>query len=117
MNAVIGKITSSMDSILAGDHHIVTGGSLAAALADLKAGVALKEVTAGGGVYTPVAGGGDEASACAILCEDVADTDETDVEAVVVHGSVRREKITIADGSDATAAVFAGLRANGVYAV
>lgn len=117
MNAVIGKVTSSMDSILHGDHHIVTGGSLAAGLADLAPGLALKEVAAGGGVYTPVVGGGDEASACAVLLEAVADTDETDVEAVAVHGAVRREKIIIADGSDATSAVIAGLRANGIYAV
>lgn len=56
MDAKIGSIEIKQESILHGDHHIITTGALASGLSDLKAGMVLKEVVAGGGEYTPVTG-------------------------------------------------------------
>jgi hypothetical protein len=120
MDAVIGKITTAHGSVLAGDHHIVVAGSLADSLTDLKGGMVLKETSAGSGVYTPVIGTeleGDAESSCAVLLEDVADSDVVDVESIVVHGTVRKEKLLASDGAAAPATVIAALRTVGIFAV
>lgn len=120
MNAVVGKIVTKQTSILHGDHHIVIAGALADGLADLKAGMLLKETAAGTGEYTPLLdteAGADSASACAVLLEDVADVAEVDVEAVAVHGVVRKDKLLVADGVTApSAAAIAALASRGIYA-
>ncbi len=56
MDAKIGTVEIKQESILHGDHHIITTGVLASGLTNLKGGMVCKEVTAGGGMYTPVTG-------------------------------------------------------------
>lgn len=115
MNAVIGKVTTTQGSILVGDHHIVVAGSLASGQTELKAGMVLQYISEEDAyaTVTEVAA----SNSCAVLLEDVADSDVVDVESIAVHGTVRREKLLIADGSPAPAAVLAALRAVGIFAV
>ena len=133
MDVKIGTVDISQESILHGDHHIIVAGTLAASLESLKAGMVLKEVSAGGGVYTPATGdavetvltdsGSDTTTiseterACAVLLENIDDSDDVDVAEICVHGAVRRDKLLMSDGeTEATAAIIAALRENGIYA-
>ncbi|MDR1420634.1 MAG: hypothetical protein LBI86_09690 [Treponema sp.] len=136
MDASKGTFSQSHSTILHGDRHIIVGGGLAADLSDLPEGLLLKEVTPGAAVYTPAAledvaaavtvvltGSGPYTAtaamfgAFAVLAEDVADSNSTDVAAVVVQGPVRREKIRYSGGTPLDAAGTYALRIFGVHAL
>jgi hypothetical protein len=114
MDAVIGSIAVTEDSILRGGHHIVTAIPLKDGLTGLKPGMPLKVDT---GEYVPCAGTGTE-DPVTVLLEVPAMPTSAAVEPVVVHGEVRREKLVYSDGTTAiTDAYVELLRKNGIYAL
>lgn len=114
MEGVIATIGVTEDSILRGDHHIVTAFPLKDGLTGLKAGMLLKVDT---GEYVPCAGTGTE-DPVAVLLEAPALPTSSAVEQVAVHGDVRREKLLYSDGATTiTDAYVELLRKNGIYAI
>ncbi len=115
MDAVIGKMNISQDSVLYGDHQITVGLPLADGLSKLRAGMMLYK-TAGG--YTPLpASYTTDQKPTAVLSENIDEETEETSAVCVIHGAVRAEKIYFADRTAVTAAAVELLRGCGIYAI
>jgi hypothetical protein len=114
MNAVIGSVDVTEDSVLRGGHHIVTALPLKDAITSVKPGMLLKIDT---GKYAPCTGA-DTEDPVAVLLEVPALPTSAAVELAAIHGEVRREKLVFSDGTTAiTDAYVELLRKNGIYAL
>ena len=108
MNRVIGEISTQVESIIHGDHRIVTSIPLADGQSGIKAGMpayvesgkykALKSTDLSG--KQPVA----------IILEDVTGETSSNVVLAAVHGAVRADKLQFADAKPVTADAVAKLR-------
>lgn len=115
MNRVIGEISTQVESIIHGDHRIVTSIPLADGQTGIKAGMpayvdsgkykALKSTDLSG--KQPVA----------IILEDVTGETSSNVVLAAVHGAVRADKLQFADAKPITAEAVAKLRLVGIYAI
>lgn len=111
MNGVIGTVTSKQETVLTGDHHIISTAKMQDNITGLKAGDVL--------VYTETGykkGTADDTAYDAVLVEDCAVKTKDTVLNVCVHGSVRADKLLL-DGEAAPEAVRQKLRLRGIYAV
>lgn len=114
MNAVIAKVKIEMNSILQGDHHIISEGMLKDGLKELKAGMLLSPVTNGYEV-TPVSHSSKKP--VAVLLEDVTDTTIGTVVTIALHGAIRLEHLMFDDKTSINATTIEELRAVGIYAI
>lgn len=128
MKAVIGSVEVTQESILSGDHHIVSALALADEQTGLQAGMLLKASDDGFvacvGVDAdpdPEADPADPENPIAVLLEtpqvDSSGETASAVEPVVIHGAVRLEKLKLADGTAIDADYVELLRKNGIYAL
>jgi hypothetical protein len=114
MDKTVGKFTTKLTSVLEGGHHIVVGVKLADGLTGLKGGVPLYRASDG---YRPLPPDYSANKPIAVLLEDFEGTTAGAVANAAVHGKVRAGKVAFSDGTPATDALVADLRAAGIYAL
>jgi hypothetical protein len=113
MDAVIGTLKSKQQSILHGDHHIITSLPLTDGLSGLLAGMALYKTSEG--TYTPVPSTYTTEVPAAILLVDIEGPTSGAFALAAVHGAARGDKVMFADKAAATAALVEALRDKGIY--
>lgn len=114
MNKVIAEYGTKQESILHGDHHIITTVSLKDGLDTVPGGCLLYE---DGGKYVPLKSTDTAKSPSAVALDEVAGKTSNAVVNVAVHGAVRTEKLCYADGTPITSADVTKLRSAGIYAL
>lgn len=116
MNAVIGSLNVRQESVLHGDHHIISAVSLADGLSGLKAGMVLYQ-GADGYKPLPVTYVTDGFTPVAVLIEDVDGPTSGTVANAAVHGAIRADKAQFANKGAATSALVTSLRSVGIYVI
>jgi len=115
MDAVKAKLGIRQDSVLSGDHQIVTALPLADGLSSLKAGMLLYKAAGG---YTPLPASYTTSQIpTAILLEDIDGATSGTSALCAIHGAVRAEKLVFADKTAVTSAAVEILRGYGIYAI
>ncbi len=114
MNKVIAEFGGRLETVLHGDHHIITSVLLADGLEPVMAGVPLYR---DGSVYRPLLKADTGKSPVAVVVDDVEGPTSASVANVAVHGAVRTEKLCFGDGGPVTQAVVDKLLSVGVYAI
>lgn len=114
MNKVIAQFGTKVESVLHGDHHIITTVKLPDALESMTAGVLLYKES---GEYKPLKKADSSKNPVAVLVDDVEGPTSGSVANVAVHGAIRTEKLVFADGGPVTQEVVDKLAAAGIYAI
>lgn len=115
MNRVIGEISTNIESIIHGDHRIVTSIPLDDGQSGIKAGMpAYVENGKYKGLKSTDLSGKQPV---AIILEDVPETTSSHIVLAAVHGAVRADKLQFADAKPITADAVAKLRLVGIYAI
>lgn len=114
MNKVIAEVTTEQNSVVHGDHHIITSVALKDGVGPFDAGTLLFKGASG---YEPLAKTDTTNTATAVAYDNLEDEAASAVLNVVVHGAVRGEKLLYADGSLASEDVRDDLRDVGIYAI
>ena len=114
MNKVIAEITTEQNSVVHGDHHIITTVELKDGVGPFDAGTLLFKGESG---YEPLPAGETTNKPVAVAYDHLEAKASSAVLNVVVHGAVRGEKLLYADGSLASEDVRDDLRDVGIYAI
>lgn len=114
MNKVIAEFGGRLETVLHGDHHIITSVLLEDGLDPIMAGVPLYK---DGAVYKPLLKADTSKSPVAVVVDDVDGPTSASVANVAVHGAVRTEKLSFGDGGPVTQAVVDKLLSVGIYAI
>lgn len=114
MNKVIAEITTEQNSVVHGDHHIVTSVAIKDNVEPFDAGTLLYQGTSG---YEPLAKTDKTNQPTAVAFDNLGQKASSSVVNVVVHGAVRADKLLFADGTAATEDTRNQLRSVGIYAI
>ena len=114
MNKVIAEITTEQNSVVHGDHHIITPVELKDGVGPFDAGTLLFKGESG---YEPLTKSDVTNKPTAVAYDNLESKASKAVLNVVVHGAVRGDKLLYADGSPASEAVREDLRKVGIYAI
>lgn len=114
MNKVIAEITTEQNSVVHGDHHIITTVELKDGVGPFDAGTLLFKGASG---YEPLTKSDATNNPVAVAYDNLESKAASAVLNVVVHGAVRGDKLLYADGSPASEAVREDLRNVGIYAI
>lgn len=114
MNKVIAEITTEQNSVVHGDHHIITTVELKDGVGPFDAGTLLFKGASG---YEPLTKSDEINNPVAVAYDNLESKAASAVLNVVVHGAVRSDKLLYADGSPASEAVREDLRNVGIYAI
>ena len=114
MNKVIAEITTEQNSVVHGDHHIITTVALKDGVGPFGAGTLLFKGESG---YEPLPAGETTAKPVAVAYDNLEAKASSAVLNVVVHGAVRGEKLLLADKSLAPEDLREDLRKVGIYAI
>lgn len=114
MNKVIAEITTEQNSVVHGDHHIITTVELKDGVGPFDAGTLLFKGASG---YEPLTKSDQTNKPTAVAYDNLESKAASAVLNVVVHGAVRGDKLLYADGSLAKEAVREDLRNVGIYAI
>lgn len=114
MNKVIAQFGTKVESVLHGDHHIITTVKLPDALESMTAGVLLYKES---GEYKPLKKADNSKNPVAVIVDDVEGPTSGSVANVAVHGAIRTEKLVFADGGPVTQEVVNKLATAGIYAI
>ena len=114
MNKVIAEITTEQNSVVHGDHHIITTVELKDGVGPFDAGTLLFKGDSG---YEPLPAGETTNKPVAVAYEHLEAKASSAVLNVVIHGAVRGEKLLYADGSPASEDVRDDLRDVGIYVI
>ena len=114
MNKVIAEITTEQNSVVHGDHHIITTVELKDGVGPFDAGTLLFKGASG---YEPFTKEDVTNKPTAVAYDNLESKASKAVLNVVVHGAVRGDKLLYADGSPASEAVREDLRNVGIYAI
>lgn len=114
MNKVIAEFGGKLETVLHGDHHIITSVLLEDGLDPIMAGVPLYK---DGAVYKPLLKADTGKNPVAVVVDDVDGPTSSSVANVAVHGAVRTDKLFFGDGGPVTQAVVDKLLACGIYAI
>lgn len=114
MNKVIAEITTEQNSVVHGDHHIITTVELKDGVGPFDAGTLLFKGASG---YEPLTKSDETNNPVAVAYDNLESKAVSAVLNVVVHGAVRGDKLLYADGSPASEAVREDLRNVGIYAI
>lgn len=114
MNKVIAEITTEQNSVVHGDHHIITTVELKDGVGPFDAGTLLFKGESG---YEPLAKSDAINTPIAVAYDNLESKASSAVLNVVVHGAVRGDKLLYADGSLASEDVREDLRNVGIYAI
>ena len=114
MNKVIAEITTEQNSVVHGDHHIITTVELKDGVGPFDAGTLLFKGASG---YEPLTKSDVTNTPTAVAYDNLENKASKAVLNVVVHGAVRGDKLLYADGSPASEAEREDLRKVGIYAI
>lgn len=114
MNKVIAEITTEQNSVVHGDHHIITTVELKDGVGPFDAGTLLFKGASG---YEPLTKSDATNTPTAVAYDNLESKASSAVLNVVVHGAVRGDKLLYADGSLAKEDVREDLRNVGIYAI
>ena len=114
MNKVIAEITTEQNSVVHGDHHIITTVELKDGVGPFDAGTLLFKGESG---YEPLTKSDEINTPVAVAYDNLESKASSAVLNVVVHGAVRGNKLLYADGSLASEAEREDLRNVGIYAI
>lgn len=114
MNKVIAEITTEQNSVVHGDHHIITTVELKDGVGPFDAGTLLFKGASG---YEPLTKSDEINTPVAVAYDNLESKASSAVLNVVVHGAVRGDKLLYADGSLASEDVREDLRNVGIYAI
>lgn len=114
MNKVIAEITTEQNSVVHGDHHIITTVELKDGVGPFDAGTLLFKGASG---YEPLTKSDQTNKPTAVAYDNLESKASSAVLNVVVHGAVRGDKLLYADGSLAKEDVREDLRNVGIYAI
>ena len=114
MNKVIAEITTEQNSVVHGDHHIITTVGLKDGVGPFDAGTLLFKGASG---YEPLTKSDVTNTPTAVAYDNLESKASKAVLNVVVHGAVRGDKLLYADGSLAKEDVREDLRNVGIYAI
>lgn len=114
MNKVIAEVTTEQNSVVHGDHHIITAVGLKDGVGPFDAGTLLFKGESG---YEPLPAGETTNKPVAVAYDNLEAKASSAVLNVVIHGVVRGEKLLYADGSLASEDVRDDLRDVGIYAI
>lgn len=114
MNKVIAEITTEQNSVVHGDHHIITTVELKDGVGPFDAGTLLFKGASG---YEPLTKSDQTNTPVAVAYDNLENKASKAVLNVVVHGAVRGDKLLYADGSLASEAEREDLRNVGIYAI
>lgn len=114
MNKVIAEITTEQNSVVHGDHHIITTVELKDGVGPFDAGTLLFKGKSG---YEPLPAGETTNKPVAVAYDHLEAKASSAVLNVVVHGAVRGEKLLLADKSLAPEDLREDLRKVGIYAI
>lgn len=114
MNKVIAEITTEQNSVVHGDHHIITTVALKDGVGPFDAGTLLFKGASG---YEPLTKSDATNTPTAVAYDNLESKASKAVLNVVVHGAVRGDKLLYADGSLASEAEREDLRNVGIYAI
>lgn len=114
MNKVIAEITTEQNSVVHGDHHIITTVELKDGVGPFDAGTLLFKGASG---YEPLTKSDEINNPVAVAYDNLESKAASAVLNVVVHGAVRGDKLLYADGSLAKEDVREDLRNVGIYAI
>lgn len=114
MNKVIAEITTEQNSVVHGDHNIITTVELKDGVGPFDAGTLLFKGASG---YEPLTKSDEINNPVAVAYDNLESKAASAVLNVVVHGAVRGDKLLYADGSPASEAVREDLRNVGIYAI
>lgn len=114
MNKVIAEITTELNSVVHGDHHIITTVELKDGVGPFDAGTLLFKGESG---YEPLTKEDETNKPTAVAYDNLESKASKAVLNVVVHGAVRGDKLLYADGSLAAEDVREDLRNVGIYAI
>ena len=114
MNKIIAEITTEQNSVVHGDHHIITTVELKDGVGPFDAGTLLFKGASG---YEPLTKSDATNTPTAVAYDNLESKASSAVLNVVVHGAVRGDKLLYADGSLAKEDVREDLRNVGIYAI
>ena len=114
MNRVIAEFKTEQDSVLHGDHHIITTAALKDGVTEVPGGCLLYE---DGGAYAPLKATDTSKSPTAVALEGVKGPTSAAAVTAAVHGAVRTDKLCYADGTPIAETAIPKLRAAGIYAI
>jgi hypothetical protein len=114
MNKVIAEITTEQNSVVHGDHQIITAVAIKEGVNPFDAGTLLFEGESG---YEPLAASDVDNKPTAVAYDNLEEKASNAVVNVVIHGAVRGEKLLYADKTPATEDVRKDLRDVGIYAI
>lgn len=114
MNKVIAQFGTKVESVLHGDHHIITSVKLPDGLEALNAGVLLYKEA---GEYKPLKKANTDKSPVAVIIDDVAGPTSASVANVAVHGAIRTDKLVYADGGPISQEMVDKLATAGIYGI
>ena len=114
MNKVIAEITTEQNSVVHGDHHIITTVELKDGVGPFDAGTLLFKGASG---YEPLTKSDVTNKPTAVAYDNLESKASSAVLNVVVHGAVRGDKLLYADGSPASKDEREDLRNVGIYAI
>ena len=114
MNKVIAEITTEQNSVVHGDHNIITTVELKDGVGPFDAGTLLFKGASG---YEPLTKSDEINNPVAVAYDNLESKAASAVLNVVVHGAVRGDKLLYADGSLAKEDVREDLRNVGIYAI
>ena len=114
MNKVIAEITTEQNSVVHGDHHIITTVELKDGVGPFDAGTLLFKGESG---YEPLTKSDQINKPVAVAYDNLESKAASAVLNVVVHGAVRGDKLLYADGSPASKDEREDLRNVGIYAI
>ena len=114
MNKVIAEITTEQNSVVHGDHNIITTVELKDGVGPFDAGTLLFKGESG---YEPLTKSDAINTPVAVAYDNLESKASSAVLNVVVHGAVRGEKLLYADGSPASEDEREDLRKVGIYAI
>ena len=114
MNKVIAEITTEQNSVVHGDHHIITTVELKDGVGPFDAGTLLFKGESG---YEPLPAGETANKPVAVAYDNLENKAASAVLNVVIHGAVRGDKLLYADKSLASEDLREDLRKVGIYAI
>lgn len=114
MNKVIAQFGTKVETVLHGDHHIITSVKLPDGLEAMNAGVLLYKEA---GEYKPLNKADTSKSPVAVIIDDVAGPTAASVANVAVHGAIRTDKLVYADGGPISQEMVDKLASAGIYGI
>lgn len=114
MNKVIAQFGTKVETVLHGDHHIITSVKLPDGLESLNAGVLLYKES---GEYKPLNKADTSKSPVAVIVDDVVGPTSSSVANVAVHGAIRTDKLVYADGGPVSQEMVDKLASAGIYGI